>query len=190
MVEPPFLPAPPPAKALVALLGPPPQRCLLAGPPGLCRALGRAGHEVTRWQLGPRPEAAALASAEALHVGPLEDPPTALDRFDALILVGALTGLDDPAAALQPLVGGLRPEALVLLLEPAASGPGGQWLGWLLGRFRGQPLLSDASSLAALGLGCGLRDLVQRWPQGLRSLVLTAGRVSPSHAWAQAQAPK
>lgn len=184
MLEPPFLPAPPPGRALVAMLGPAPKRCLLAGPPGLARALGRAGHQVTRWHLasGGQEPGPGASAGDAPWAGPLDRPPSDLHGLDALILVGALTGLEDPLATLCRLVRSLDPGAWIMALEPAASGPAGRWLGRLLGRWRGHPVLSEASILAALFLGAGLREIVQRWPQGLRSVVLTAGRVSPGCA--------
>lgn len=184
MSEPPFLPAPPPTKALLAQLGAPPKRCLVAGPLATARALAKAGHQVTWWCLqaaeatqGPPPTVSV-----PIHVGSLEGPPPELGDVEALVLVGALTGLADPAPVLDRLVKALEPGTLVLMLEPAASRPGGRWLGRLLGAWRGHAWLSDASTLAALCLSSGLREIQQRWPQGLRSLVLTVGRVGRAHA--------
>ncbi|MDX9999991.1 MAG: hypothetical protein RBU30_01715 [Polyangia bacterium] len=150
----------------------------------MCRAISRAGHRVTRWELAPRRLDGHPKGPPPLatHFGPLEAPPAGLEGFETLILIGAITGVDEPLAALGGLVGALAPETQVMLLEPAASGAGGRWLGRVIGRFRGQPLLSEATALAALGLGIGLKDLVQLWPQGLRSVVLTAGRLCPTHA--------
>ncbi len=91
----------------------------------------------------------------------------------------ALARREDPLGDLRRLVGASRPGALVLLVEQAAYGRGGLWLGRLVGRMLGRPLLVDASELGALCLNAGLTDLRQTWPQGLRSLVLTRGRAHP-----------
>lgn len=195
----PFLPAPPLGSALVEIVGSEPTACLVAGPKAVARALVKAGHAVTRWQVlgetdAPTPrsdtrtdgvplprleEESCSAPPQPLYEGPLGSPPQGMDRYGALVLSGVLTGLREPGLVLANLASHLPPRAWVIVVEPAAWSTPGLLLGRVLGKLRGRSMLTEPSTLAAMCLASGLTDLRQRWPQGLRSLVLTAGRVSP-----------
>jgi hypothetical protein len=147
---------------------------LVVGSARLAATLARAGHPVTG-----RAQADGDGSGDGAQ-GPLfTAPPGGLETYDALVLVQVVGRRDQPLQDLRRLVRAGRSGARVLLVEQAAWGPGGQWLGRLAGRIFGRPLVTDAAELASLCLNAGLRDVRQTWPQGLRSLVLTAGRIHP-----------
>lgn len=157
--SPPMVLDKPLAKAVRSALGDDPVSVLVVGSARLATALTKAGHAVT------------------LDAPLFDAPPVALERYDALVLVRVLGRRSDPLEDLARLVRAARPGGLVVLAEQAAWGRGGRWLGQLAGRLLGRPLVADASELGALCLNAGLTDLRQTWPQGLRSLVLTTGRV-------------
>jgi len=169
-------------KAIRSALGDDSLHVLVVGSARLAAALAKGGHRVTS-----RPDAEIAASPAHGEGDPtgdvtagtslFDETPPGLERYDALVLVRGLGRRSDPLGDLTRLVRAARPGALVVLVEQAAWGRGGQWFGRLASRLLGRPLVSDASELGALCLNAGLRDLRQTWPQGLRSLVLTMGRV-------------
>lgn len=166
------------SKAVLSALGTEPVNALVVGSARLAAALVRVGHAVTQRRDPEAGNAAGDVGEDAVARESLFDaPPVGLERYDALVLVQVLGRRSEPLEDLVRLVRAARPGALVVLAEQAAWGRGGRWLGRLAGRLLGRPLVTDASELGALCLNAGLTDLRQTWPQGLRSLVLTTGRV-------------
>jgi SAM-dependent methyltransferase len=167
MSAPPLILDKPLNRAVLSAVGDDAVTALVVGSKRLAATLAKAGHAVTLWQTGGQPGG-----------GPLFDAGTAeIERYDVLVLVQVLGRRPEPLEDLRHLVRAARPGGLVVLAESAAWGRGGRWLGRLVGRLLGRPLVSDASELGALCLNAGLTELRQTWPQGLRSLVLTTGRV-------------
>jgi len=186
MSAPPLLLDKPLTKAVRAALGTEPVNALVVGSPRLAASLAKAGHAVTL-RRGPEALDVGSRSGEAVGEGMGGDiaggeslfdaPPAGLERYDALVLVQVLGRRSEPLEDLVRLVRAARPGALVVLADQAAWGRGGRWIGRLAGRLLGRPLVSDASEVGALCINAGLTELRQTWPQGLRSLVLTTGRV-------------
>jgi hypothetical protein len=174
MRAPPLVLDKPLRKAVLSALGDESVKVLVVGSARLAEGLAKGGHTVT---LRRDPEGVDAAVDAAAGKPLFEAPPAGLAPFDALVLVQVLGRRPEPLVDLARLVRAARPGALVVLAEQAAWGSGGQWLGRLAGRLLGRPLVTDASELGALCLNAGLGDLRQTWPQGLRSLVLTTGRV-------------
>ncbi len=176
MIEATFLPAPPLGRTVLDALGSAPVGCLVVNSARVAPRLRRAGHTVVHWQTDASDAAAADPGS---HCAPLDRPPEGLADLQALVLVGVLTGREDPQADLRRLVRLTRPGAQVFVAEPAAYNRRGRVLSRLLGRFLHHPLTTDSQELGAICLAAGLTGLRQVWPQGLRSLVLTEGRVHP-----------
>lgn len=173
MSAPPLVPDKPLGRAIESVLGDSPARVLVVGSSRIAARLAAAGHAVTHRPDADTPEPGAAS-------GSLFDAPVGgLEPFDALVLLQVLRRRPDLQQDLARLVQSARPGAQLILVEQAAWGSGGRWIGALLGRLFGRPLVTDATELGALCLNAGLCGLRQTWPQGLRSLVLTTGRVHP-----------
>jgi hypothetical protein len=173
MSAPPLIFDMPLGRAVRSALGDEPAHVLVVGSTRLAATLSKAGHAVTaRREIeegDPEKEAAGSSFFDTLGAE--------LERYDAVVLMQVLGRRSDPGQDLARLVRAARPRALVILVEQAAWGRGGLWLVRMVGRVLGRSLITDATELSALCLNAGLTDLRQTWPQGLRSLVLTTGRV-------------
>lgn len=173
MGAPPLVPDKPLGRAIGSVLGDAPVRVLVVGAPRVAARLAARGHAVTHRPDADTPEPGAEG-------GSLFDAPAGgLEAYDALVLVRVLGRRSDPQQDLIHLVRAAQPGGRLILVEQAAWGSGGRFVGRLMGRLLGRPLVTDATELGALCLNAGLSGLRQTWPQGLRSLVLTTGRVHP-----------
>jgi len=160
-------------KAVRSALGDEPATVLVVGSARLAASLSKGGHAVTLRRKGEAGDDASDAAQKSFF----DALPVELERYDALVLMQVVGRRSEAPEDLARLVRAARPGAFVVLVEQAAWGRGGLWFVRMMGRLLGRPLVTDATELSALCLNAGLTGLRQTWPQGLRSLVLTTGRV-------------